>query len=143
MADISKIKALVVDDDLNIRKIIKSVLQAMTIRDVSEATNGQEAFDLLKVPRSNNNPGASGSGPKKYDIVVCDWVMPVMSGIELLEKVRNDTFLKDTPFLMVTAENDRDNIVRAIGEGVNDYVVKPFTASTLEQKIRKVIGRIG
>ncbi len=139
MSELAKIKALVVDDDLNIRKIIKSVLMAMTIRDVTEATNGQEAYDILKVPRSSQAPGTSGTGRKKYDLVVCDWIMPVMTGIQLLEKVRADTFLKDTPFLMVTAENDRDNIVKAIGEGVSDYVVKPFTASTLEHKLRKVL----
>ncbi|MFN8392085.1 MAG: response regulator [Bdellovibrionota bacterium] len=137
MSEFSEIKVLVIDDDLQIRKIIKSVLTALGVKEVTLATNGQEAYDMLKVP-----PSSTQGGRKKYDLVVCDWVMPIMTGIELLHKVRADTFLKETPFLMVTAENEHDNIVKAIGEGVTDYVVKPFTASTLEQKLKKAVAKI-
>ena len=138
MPDFTDIKVLVIDDDLQIRKIIKSVLTALGVKDVALATNGQEAYDMLKVPPSS----AQGGARKKFDMVVCDWMMPVMTGIELLHKVRADTFLKDTPFLMVTAENEHGNIVKAIGEGVTDYVVKPFTASVMEAKLRKVVAKI-
>jgi two-component system chemotaxis response regulator CheY len=138
MPELSEIKVLVVDDDLQIRNIIKSLLTALGVKEVTIAVNGQEAYDILKVPPSSTQ----GGGRRKFDLVVCDWMMPVMTGIDLLHKVRADSFLKETPFLMVTAENEHDNIVKAIGEGVTDYVVKPFTATILEQKLRKIVAKI-
>ncbi len=145
MAELSTLKVLVIDDDLNIRKIIKSVLHSIGVRDIAEATNGQEGYDLLKVPRSRNvtsYSGQGGGGRRKFDLVICDWMMPVMTGFELLTRVREDTFIKDTVFLMATAENEEDNIVRAVKGGVDDYIVKPFTASVLEKKLRKVVDKI-
>ena len=140
MAEFKDLKVLIVDDDLNIRKIIKSVLLALGVKDITEAINGQDAFDRLKVPRATSH--SQSGGRKKFDLIICDWMMPVMTGIELLQKVKADTFIKDTAFLMATAENDHDNIVKAIGGGVADYVVKPFTASILEEKLRKIAAMI-
>ena len=75
---------------------------------------------------------------EKYDLVMCDWNMPEMPGIELLNEVRSDDQLKETPFIMVTAEAQKENILEAVKAGVSNYVVKPFTAETVEQKLRKV-----
>ncbi len=137
MADFNQIKVLIVDDDLDIRKIIKSVLTAMGVKDISEAVNGREAYDILKVP-----PSAVHGRRKKFDLIICDWAMPVMTGIELLEKIRKDTFLRRTVFVMATAENDRENIVKAVEGDVDDYIVKPFSASVLEQTLRRASAKI-
>lgn len=139
MAEFSKLKVLIIDDDLNIRKIIKTVLSSLGVKDISEAVNGKEAYDLLKVPKAT----LAGGGRKKYDLIICDWVMPVMSGVELLTKIRQDTFLKTTYFLMATAENEADSIMKAIQQGVDDYIVKPFTAKVLEDKLKAVAQKIG
>ena len=138
MAEFNQIKVLIVDDDLDIRKIIKSVLISLGVKDISEAINGKEAFDLLKVPRASTQ----GGGRRKYDLIICDWQMPVMTGIELLEKVRKDTFLKRTIFVMATAENEEENIIKAVHGSVDDYIVKPFSASVLETTLRRAAAKI-
>lgn len=138
MAEFSSLKVLIVDDDLNIRKIIKSVLSSLGVKEISEATNGQEALDLLKVPPTLS----AGGGRRKYNLIICDWAMPFMTGVQLLEKIRNDTFLKTTNFVMVTAENEHDKIVRAVESGVDDYVIKPFTGQTLEETLLRVAKKI-
>ena len=137
MADFSKLKVIVVDDDLHIRKIIKTVLNSLGIKDITEAVNGQEAWDHLKMPKASLK-----GGRRKYNLIICDWMMPVMTGMELLEKVRHDTFLKGTHFLMATAENESTHIIEAIEDGVDDYIIKPFTAKVLEDKLRSVAKKI-
>lgn len=117
-------KALVVDDFATMRRIIKNVLKKIGFTDISEADDGKTAFTMLK----NDT----------FDLVLCDWNMPEMPGIELLKAVRSDDGVKDIPFVMVTAEAKKENIVEAVKAGVSNYVVKPFTAETIGQKLKKV-----
>jgi two-component system chemotaxis response regulator CheY len=119
------IHILVVDDFPTMRKIVKSVLKQIGYNNISEAEDGQLALEYL---RANGN----------IDFVVSDWNMPNMTGIELLKSVRADPKLKSIPFLMVTAEADKDNIVEAVKSGVNNYIVKPFNAATMKEKIEKI-----
>ncbi len=118
---------MVVDDFSTMRRIVRNVLRDLEFKEIVEAENGAQAFSLLK---SN-----------KVDLIVSDWNMPVMTGIELLKKVRADDQYKALPFLLVTAEAQKDNIVEAIKAKVSNYIVKPFTPATLAEKIAKVIPR--
>lgn len=120
-----KIKILVVDDFATMRKVIRNLLKQIGYENVVEAENGQVALRLLK--------------SQKIDFIVSDWNMPTMSGLELLKAVRADADLSKTPFLMITAEALKENVVEAVKAGVNNYIVKPFTAEVLEEKIKKII----
>jgi two-component system chemotaxis response regulator CheY len=122
------IKVLVVDDMSTMRRIVKNVLRQIGFSDIVEAENGQEALTKLK---------AGGFG-----LVVSDWNMPVMQGIELLRAVRGDTELKTIPFLMVTAEAQKENLIEAVQAGVSNYVVKPFTAEVLQGKLEKIFTNV-
>ncbi len=135
--DPSKLRFLVVDDELHIRKIIKAVCGAMGVREIVEAQEGRTALDWLRGGKTVDNTKDRG---RPFDLVICDWMMPEMTGIELLRAVRTFEKTKDLPFLMLTAENDHDRVLAAIDEGVNDYLVKPFTAEVLELKIQSVLG---
>ncbi|MHB1645749.1 MAG: chemotaxis response regulator CheY [bacterium] len=117
-------KILVVDDFSTMRRIIKNILKQIGFTDIDEAENGQVALSKI----NDNN----------YDLVVSDWNMPEMTGIELLKAVRANEAIKDTPFLMVTAEAKKENVVEAVKAGVNNYIVKPFTAEVLQEKIEKI-----
>ncbi len=117
-------KILVVDDFSTMRRIIKNILKQIGFTDIDEAENGQVALSKI----NDNN----------YDLVVSDWNMPEMTGIELLKAVRTNEAIKDTPFLMVTAEAKKENVVEAVKAGVNNYIVKPFTAEVLQEKIEKI-----
>ena len=121
-------KILVVDDFSTMRRIVKNLLKDLGFSNMEEADDGNTALPLLK----------SGS----FDFLVTDWNMPGMTGIDLLKKVRADEDLADLPVLMVTAESKREQIVEAAQAGVNGYVVKPFTAITLKEKIEKIFERI-
>ena len=121
-------KILIVDDFSTMRRIIKNLLRDLGFTNTSEADDGQTALPMLQ------------SG--KYDFLVTDWNMPGMQGIDLLKAVRSDPNLASLPVLMVTAESKRDQIVEAAQAGVNGYVVKPFTAQTLKEKIDKIFERI-
>ena len=121
-------KILVVDDFSTMRRIVKNLLKDLGFHNMEEADDGNTAFPMLK-----------GGG---FDFLVTDWNMPGMTGIDLLKKVRADQDLADMPVLMVTAESKRDQIVEAAQAGVNGYVVKPFTAITLKEKIDKIFERI-
>ena len=122
-------KILIVDDFSTMRRIIKNLLRDLGFNDTTEADDGQTALPMLK------------SG--KFDFLVTDWNMPGMDGLELLKAVRADDNLKDMPVLMVTAEAKREQIVVAAQSGVNGYIVKPFTAITLKEKIEKIFERLG
>lgn len=122
------IKVLVVDDMSTMRRIVKNVLRQIGFLNIVEAENGQEALTKLK---------AGGFG-----LVVSDWNMPVMQGIELLRAVRGDTELKTIPFLMVTAEGQKENLIEAVQAGVSNYVVKPFTAEVLQGKLEKIFTNV-
>lgn len=119
-----KIRVLVVDDFPTMRRIVKNLLKQLGFENIDEAENGEDALNKLK------------SG--EYGLVVSDWNMPVMEGIELLKNVRNDPQLKDIPFLMVTAEAEKEKVIEAIKAGVDNYVVKPFTGEVLKEKLEKI-----
>ena len=121
-------KILVVDDFSTMRRIIKNLLRDLGFNNTSEADDGSSALPVLQ----NGN----------FDFLITDWNMPGMQGIDLLKAVRSDEKLVKLPVLMVTAESKRDQIVEAAQAGVNGYIVKPFTAATLKEKIEKIFERI-
>jgi two-component system, chemotaxis family, chemotaxis protein CheY len=120
----SGIDVLVVDDAATMRRIVKGLLRELGIKNMREAENGSTALDELR--------------KKKADLVVSDWNMPVMNGLDLLRAIRQDNDLKSTPVLMVTAEARKENIIEALQAGVSNYIVKPFNAKTLEEKLNKI-----
>ena len=121
-------KILVVDDFSTMRRIVKNLLRDLGFSNTHEADDGNTAWPMLQ----------NGD----FDFVVTDWNMPGMSGIDLLKKIRADERLKTVPVLMVTAEAKRDQIIAAAQAGVNGYVVKPFTAAALKEKIDKIFERV-
>jgi two-component system chemotaxis response regulator CheY len=123
-----EMKILIVDDFSTMRRIIKNLLRDLGFNNTDEADDGQTALPKLR----------TGG----FDFLVTDWNMPGMQGIDLLKEVRADPELSDLPVLMVTAESKRDQIVVAAEAGVNGYIVKPFTASTLKEKIDKIFERV-
>jgi len=118
-------KILVVDDFATMRKIVRNLLRQLGYQDIDEAEDGMIALKKLRAG--------------KYDMVICDWNMPNMTGIELLRELRNDDKLKGIPFLMVTAEANKENVIEAVKAGVSNYIVKPFTADTLGGKIEAIL----
>lgn len=121
-------KILIVDDFSTMRRIIKNLLRDLGFTNTQEADDGQTALPMLKTG--------------DFDFLVTDWNMPGMSGIDLLKEVRADSKLSALPVLMVTAEAKRDQIIEAAQAGVNGYVVKPFTAQVLKEKIDKIFERV-
>ena len=124
----SSIKVLVVDDMSTMRRIVKNVLRQIGFSEIMEAENGQDALTKLKTG--------------EFGLVVSDWNMPIMQGIELLRAVRADEHLKTLPFLMVTAEAQKENLIEAVQAGVSNYVVKPFTAEVLQSKLEKIFAHV-
>ncbi|RKQ63822.1 two-component system chemotaxis response regulator CheY [Thermovibrio guaymasensis] len=124
------IKILVVDDMAAMRKILKTLLAQLGYKNVDEAEDGKQALEILK------------QNPNKYGLVITDWNMPNMTGIELVQAIRSDEKLKHLPILMVTAEAKKENVLAAIKAGVNNYIVKPFTAETLKEKIEKIFSSL-
>ena len=121
-------KILVVDDFSTMRRIVRNLLGDLGYTNITEADDGKSAWPLLQ---------AGG-----FDFVVTDWNMPGMTGIELLRSVRGDARIAKTPVLMVTAEAQREQIIEAAQAGVNGYIIKPFNAATLKEKIDKIFQRI-
>lgn len=119
-------RVLVVDDFSTMRRIVKNILRQLGFNNVVEADDGTTAWDMIN--------------KEKIDFIVSDWNMPQMTGIELLRKVRSSEAYADTPFLMVTAEAQQENIIEAVQAKVSNYIVKPFTAETMKQKIDKIFG---
>jgi two-component system chemotaxis response regulator CheY len=117
-------KFLVVDDFSTMRRIVRNLLKELGFVNVQEAEDGVDALNKLR----------GGD----FDFVVSDWNMPNMTGIELLRAIRADITLKHLPVLMVTAEAKRENIIEAAQAGASGYVVKPFTAGTLDEKLKKI-----
>ena len=120
-------KVLIVDDMLTMRRILRNVLQEIGYTNVRDAKDGEEAFNTLKIGG--------------YGLVVTDWNMPVMTGLELLKAIRADAELKTLPVLMVTAEAQKENIVEVVQAGVSDYIVKPFTGDGLQKKLVKIFAK--
>ena len=117
-------KILVVDDFSTMRRIVRNLLKELGFSNVYEAEDGVDALKKLRV--------------EAFDFVVSDWNMPNMTGIDLLREIRKDATLKHLPVLMVTAEAKRENIIEAAQAGASGYVVKPFTAVTLDEKLQKI-----
>jgi two-component system, chemotaxis family, chemotaxis protein CheY len=121
-------KILIVDDFSTMRRIIKNLLRDLGFQNTNEADDGTTALPMLQTGN--------------YDLLITDWNMPGMQGIDLLKHVRADQKLATLPVMMVTAEQKREQIVEAAQAGVNGYIVKPFTAQTLKEKLEKIFQRI-
>jgi two-component system chemotaxis response regulator CheY len=117
---------LIVDDYKTMLRIIRNLLKQIGFDNVDEASDGQEALNRLR--------------EKTYGLVISDWNMEPMTGLELLKQVRADSRLKGVPFIMVTAESKTENVIAAKAAGVSNYIVKPFNAETLKQKMVTVLG---
>lgn len=128
MAD-RDLRFLVVDDFSTMRRIVRNLLKELGFNNVEEAEDGQMALNRLR--------------ESKFDFVISDWNMPVMDGLKLLTEIRQDDALKAMPVLMVTAEAKKENIVAAAQAGASGYVVKPFTAAVLEEKLNKIFEKLG
>ena len=115
---------------MHMRKIVRSNLNGMGIRLIQESHDGRDALSKLKHHTGDY---------KRFDLVICDWMMPSMTGVELLEVMRKDPSLRELPFLMLTAEGEVDSVNRAIKSGASDYLLKPFTAKSLESKILAIL----
>ncbi len=120
-----KMTVLVVDDFSTMRRIVRNILRELGFKNIMEAENGAAAVTVLK--------------NHEVDLIVSDWNMPEMTGLELLKWVRGNARTKDLPFLMVTAEAQKENIVEAVKAKVSNYIVKPFTAATLQEKLEKML----
>lgn len=123
------LKILVVDDFPTMRRIIKNLLKDLGFENVDEAEDGAMGLEKLR----NGN----------FEFVVSDWNMPNMDGLAMLQHIRADPNLSKLPVLMVTAEAKKENIIAAAQAGANGYVVKPFTAATLEEKLNKIFDKLG
>lgn len=121
-------RVLLVDDQASMRHLIRYSLEQLGIRNVAEAKNGQEALDALAINR--------------YDLIVSDWNMDVVDGLQLLKAVRANPLTQKTPFIMSTANKDREKVQAAVQAGVNNYIVKPFNVETLRKKIEQVVGAL-
>ncbi len=119
---------LIVDDFSTMRQIVKKSLKQLGFNNITEAVDGADALNKLQ--------------SEEFKFVISDWNMPNMMGIELLKAIRGDDKLKSLPFLMVTAEAQKDNIIEAAKAGVSQYIIKPFTVDSLEQKIDAIFSKI-
>jgi len=124
MAADPNMKILVVDDFATMRRIVKNILTQLGFKNIIEADDGTTALDVLK--------------SEKIGLIISDWNMPKMTGLDLLKAVRADASMGNTPFIMVTAEAQQDNIILAVKAKVSQYIVKPFTAETLGEKLNKI-----
>ena len=126
MAVDKSMSILVVDDYKTMLRIIRNLLKQLGFENVDEATDGSAALQKMR--------------ERPYGLVISDWNMEPMTGLQLLKEVRADNGLKETPFIMVTAESKTENVVTAKQAGVSNYIVKPFNAETLKTKLTAVIG---
>jgi two-component system chemotaxis response regulator CheY len=122
-------RVLVVDDFATMRKIVKNVLKQINIENVVEAENGKHALNVLK--------------SEDVDLIISDWMMPEMTGIEFLKACKDDDEKKKIPFIMVTAEGQKESVMEAIKSGVDNYIVKPFTPDKLKEAIDRARARVG
>ena len=120
------VNVLIVDDYKTMLRIIRNLLKQIDFNNVEEAADGSEALAKLRAGQ--------------FGLVISDWNMQPMTGLQLLQEVRADSRLKETPFIMITAESKAENVVAAKQAGVSNYIVKPFNAETLKEKIEKVLG---
>ena len=125
----ANMKILVVDDMATMRKIIKNMLGQIGFKNIQEADDGATAWPMIESAIQANEP---------FEFIVSDWNMPQMTGLELLKKVRATDATKKLPFLMITAEAEQGNVVIAVKAGVSNFIVKPFSAQVLKEKIDKI-----
>ena len=125
MAD-TNIRILVVDDSPTIRELTKIFLKDLEFTNVEEAADGSNALEKLK--------------SEVFDLVITDWNMPKLSGLDLLKAIRADDKMKKIPVLMVTSVDEKDNVIQAVQAGINDYILKPISAEVLKSKIDKIFG---
>lgn len=121
-------KILIVDDMMTMRKIVAKALKSLEFSDITECKNGQEAWETLQ-----------GGG---FQLVISDWNMPECTGIELLAKVRGDANLASMPFVLLTAEAEAEQVAEALEKGVDNYIVKPFSADTLKSKLEQAYNKV-
>ena len=121
----TSIKVLIVDDFATMRRILKNILKQLGFKNLVEADDGTSAWYVLE--------------EQKIDLIISDWNMPKMTGLELLKKVRASDKYAKMPFLMVTAEAQKQNVIEAVQAGVSNYVVKPFTAEAISDKLSKIL----
>jgi len=126
MAIDKSMNILIVDDYKTMLRIIRNILKQIDFNNIDEASDGTEALTKLRTGQ--------------YGLIISDWNMAPMTGLQLLQEVRADNRLRQTPFIMVTAESKTENVVAAKAAGVSNYIVKPFNAETLRDKIEKVLG---
>ncbi|MFN8392533.1 MAG: response regulator [Bdellovibrionota bacterium] len=132
---------LIVEDHFAMRKIIRTVLHSIGIRHIVEAGDGSQALSELKARNQgliSDIAGGVGTA-RSIDLIIADWNMPNVTGIELLKQVRAHHNWSSVPFMMLTAENSREQIMEALNAGVSDYIVKPFTSTLFEAKVRSLI----
>ena len=122
------LRFLVVDDFSTMRRIVRNLLKELGYTNVDEAEDGVDALKKLRM--------------EKFDFVISDWNMPNMDGLTMLQEIRNDAVLSKMPVLMVTAEAKKENIIAAAQAGASGYVVKPFTAATLDEKLNKILEKM-
>ncbi len=125
----NNIKILVVDDFATMRKVLRNLLKQSGYENVVEAEDGVSALQIIKT--------------QKIDFIISDWHMPNMTGLDLLKSVRADKEIADTPFLMITAETVPDSMISAFKAGVSSYIIKPFTAEVLSERIAKIMEKMG
>lgn len=128
-----KTKALVVDDFKTMRKIVMGALKTCGLDQITEADDGATAWPLIEEALRDETP---------FQLIVSDWNMPKLKGIDLLRKVRAHPTLKGTPFILVTAEAEQSNILEAVQAGVSNYIVKPFTPAAFQEKLSAVYKKI-
>ncbi|MBD3671111.1 MAG: response regulator [Gammaproteobacteria bacterium] len=125
MSKFENLQVLLVDDIKSMRTMIRGILFNIGIHKIHDAADGHEALSVLK--------------QQEIDLIISDWNMPKMDGLELLKAVRADEKYKDMPFLMITAENRKENVIDAIQAGTSEFIAKPFTDGTLREKIDKIV----
>lgn len=129
---VRKLKILLVDDFEMVRMMLRNGLNELGYHEVHEAEDGRAALTMIKEAAISGHP---------FGMVFCDWSMPDVTGIEVLESLRGDGHFKALPFIMVTAESEQDCVVRAIRAGANDYLIKPISAEMLQKKITKILSK--
>lgn len=139
MSKLDSFRILLVEDDLSTRKLIKRLCMDQGVNNIVEASNGRDAVRILR------NPPQVTAGDsilaRKFSLIISDWYMPEMNGLELLRYVRNESRYKAVPFIFLTSQTEREYFEEAIQQGVTDYIIKPFTSDEFQEKMRKVIPR--
>ncbi len=125
----SETRVLIVDDLKTIRNILSEILKKIGLKKVDQCGDGKQALVQLKKASQEGDP---------FGLIICDWNMPELTGLELLNAKNNDNDLKNTPFLMVTIESEKDYVLKAIAMGVDDFVVKPFNEQIITKKLENV-----